>query len=491
MAKEIKVNVSLNKNYSKLDTQLSEIQSHYSKNPLKVTLGVNKVETLSAIKTAMNELVAKGKLNLPKIKLETSIDASKLSSQIQQALKAIQISEGTVNATSATKSIEAAATETKKVAEVSNTASKAQKNLADSFEIAKHKIDDSTESGKRLVAVYDELIGKLKAGEIDTQQAKVLKTDAVVHYKNDMKEAKEETDKASESVTTLGDRIENTFNKRLQFAMVATAVALIGRGLRQVYQNVVDIDSALTQLQIVTNANTVAMKQYASEAAKVAQETGSSLSDTLSSVTTYARLGYNTEDSMQLSKVTGILSNTADVQMSEAQSYITSIKQAYGDEISSFSDMTDKLIDVGQKLPISAGELGTGMQNSAAGLKESGNTLDQAIAILTAANNTVQDASKSSNAVKTVAARIRSASATDYTQATEDLEDLGEAYDTADIATVKYQEDLMNYAGVSITENGELRSTYDILNDLAGKWGDLGSEARSVILGDIAGKQCA
>jgi TP901 family phage tail tape measure protein len=129
---------------------------------------------------------------------------------------------------------------------------------------------------------------------------------------------------------------------------------------------------------------------------------------------------------------------------------------------------------------IDALEIGQAMNNASSILAANGNSFEEAMGILTAANTTLQDVSKSSTAVRTIVARI-SASKTE-------LEELGE--DTGSIiATANLDKEMRAY-GVSITDvNGELRSTFDILNDLHKKWGDLNTTQRAAIAGLLAGKR--
>ena len=54
----------------------------------------------------------------------------------------------------------------------------------------------------------------------------------------------------------------------------------------------------------------------------------------------------------------------------------------------------------------------------------------------------------------------------------------------------KLQKEFEKFAGISIEDtNGELRSTYDILSDLAKVWDTLSSEEQQLLGEDIAGKQ--
>lgn len=128
--------------------------------------------------------------------------------------------------------------------------------------------------------------------------------------------------------------------------------------------------------------------------------------------------------------------------------------------------------------PISVAELAEGMNNAGSALAAAGNSFDQSVALLTASNVTVQNISKSSTGLRTIAARIR--------KTTTELDDLGEVINEA-----KYQQiiDLLTGNGVKLTENGEYRSTYDILKDIADIWDRLSSMDQAAIAEQLAGNR--
>ena len=90
-----------------------------------------------------------------------------------------------------------------------------------------------------------------------------------------------------------------------------------------------------------------------------------------------------------------------------------------------------------------------------------------------------QNAARSSTGLRTIAARLRNVKT--------ELDELGEVMTEA-----KYQ-DLVNSltdAKVSLVDqNGELRSTYDILKDLAAVWDELSSSEQAALASNIAGKR--
>ena len=104
-------------------------------------------------------------------------------------------------------------------------------------------------------------------------------------------------------------------------------------------------------------------------------------------------------------------SNVAAISVEDATTSLVSVMKSFNLEAEDSLSILDKLTLVDQKYAISASELGEGLMLSASTLKEANNSLDQSVALLTAGNTSIQDASKVGNALKTVSMRIRGATA--------------------------------------------------------------------------------
>lgn len=327
---------------------------------------------------------------------------------------------------------------------------------------AKELVDEFSQSVKDAL---NENGGELTKEKVEELNTKFLETQAR------LKEIGRETD-------TVGNKIKEAFSSRVIQRIAQTLLLTLLRALRQVYQNVKEIDKAMTSLKIVTGATGKEMEGAAKSIAKSAKEIGASIVDLTNSTTVYARLGYSLKDAETLAKKTTIYANVAGVNVDEATTNITGIIKAFNIGADGLESVLDQLIWVGNNFAISQSEIGEAMNNAASSLAANGNTLQEAIGIVTAANVTLQNVSKSSTAVRTIAARISASTA--------ELQELGE--DVGDILTTAKLDAKMKAFGVSISgANGELRSTYDILGDLAQKWDTFTDSERAAIANMLAG----
>jgi len=252
--------------------------------------------------------------------------------------------------------------------------------------------------------------------------------------------------------------------------------------LRQLWQDIKEVNDALVQTQIVTGLSGDALEAYIDKAYAAADRSKDKVTNILSESTAYGRLGYDSELSVQLAQLTSMYSKLGDVDTSDATDAITALMKAF--DLKNADDIElalDKMIYVGNNFPISAAGLGEGLNNAASALSSAGNSLEQTLALLMAANATVQNPSKSSTAMRTITARIRNTKA--------ELDELGEELDEKYNTVAKYQKELLGLTGVDILDatGKNFRATYDILKDLADVWSTLSSAQQAAVTTMLAG----
>ena len=116
-----------------------------------------------------------------------------------------------------------------------------------------------------------------------------------------------------------------------------------------------------------------------------------------------------------------------------------------------------------------------GMQNAGASLKTMGASVTDSMAYFTAINEIMQNAGKSSNGLKAIAQNM-----TGITVSAKD----------GSLKLNKSALALKEYAKIDIQKpNGELRDMGDVLDELGGKWKDLGKTQQQALMVAIGGKQ--
>ena len=268
-----------------------------------------------------------------------------------------------------------------------------------------------------------------------------------------------------------------------QWIGVSGAVMTAVQTMREMYQAVYDVDTAMTSLYKVTNATNEEYQNFLSNANTQAQELGRSVSSLIQQTANWAQLGYNLPDATELAKVSSIYSNVGDVDDDTAVGDLVSIMHAFNIEASDSISIVDKLNEVSNNYSVSASDLGTGLKNSASALNLAGNSIDQTIAMITAMNSVVQDASESGNALKVLSMRLRGA--------TTDLEGIGEETDGVIKSTSTLRDTIKTLTnGFDIMkDDGSFKSTYDIMKGIASVWQQISDVDQANLLQIIAGKQ--
>lgn len=193
---------------------------------------------------------------------------------------------------------------------------------------------------------------------------------------------------------TVWGRMNKLFHNRFGSLVASMGIFQLINALGEIKNNVIAIDSALTQLEIVTGVSGNALQSYFEEAKKSAQELGISITDVLSSMETYARLGYSADEASILANVTGQMANVGAMTTDEATTGMTAILKAYDIKAEDATKIGDILTTVGKKYAISASELSEALENGGSSLEAANNSLEQSVALAAAGNAAVQDAGK-------------------------------------------------------------------------------------------------
>lgn len=195
---------------------------------------------------------------------------------------------------------------------------------------------------------------------------------------------------AHKNTLALSDRLGGLAKKFTSWLSVSQIIMFAVRSLRQMITNVKEIDSAMTQLQIVTGATDTQMEKFLTNSIKLAKELGQSVTDVLGSIETFSRLGYNLTEASELAKYAGILANVANVDTSEATTGITSIIKGYNMDVQNAEHVADVLVEVGQKYAVSASEMMEAYEKSGAALNATNTSFEKSAGLIAAANAAVE-----------------------------------------------------------------------------------------------------
>lgn len=341
------------------------------------------------------------------------------------------------------------------------------------YEETLNNLDKRQDLKKRLYDIRD-------AAEAQSKPFNVLS--------NEFAELKIDMENAGIAAETLGQKLSRLFKEHFQTAIAMAGVAMVKQGLREVYDNVVEIDDAMVELRKVTNESENAYSQFSDRAAKTARDLGASISDYISATADWSRLGYNMPDAEELARVSTLLKNVGDgiESVTDASSYMTSVLKGFDLVAEDAQKVADLVNEVANNEPASAEDILEILTRSGAALHEAGNDLDQAVALGVAMNSVTQNAESTGQTLKTVSMYLRAAKT--------DLTAMGESTDGCANSVSELRSELKKLTGVDIMADAagtQFKSTYDILMEISKVWGKLTDVDRANVTELLGGKRNA
>lgn len=163
--------------------------------------------------------------------------------------------------------------------------------------------------------------------------------------------------------------------------------------------------------------------------------------------------------------------NVSDEAISagDSASFIISQMIAFGIEAENAQSIIDKVNETANKFSVSSGDLSKALGIVASTSSAMGNSIDQTLGVVTAITEQTRNASKSARAANTIFSRLA--------QVVDENSDTG-----------KKLTEIYNNLGIALYDSsGQMRSTYDILADLASQWGSLDKNTQQYIAITSAG----
>lgn len=291
---------------------------------------------------------------------------------------------------------------------------------------------------------------------------------------------------AGENTKTFTDRVGGLASKFTSWLTVSQIIMQVYRALKEMVNVVVEVDTAMTELRKVTNETEATYADFLDNAASRAKRLGSTITDTVNASADFARLGHALDEAALLADAAIVYKNVGDgiEDINDASASIISTMRAFGVEVENVMFIVDKFNEVGNNFAISSKGVGDALLRSASALAAGNNTLDESIALITAANSTVQDADKVGTTLKTVSMFLRAAKT--------EAEEAGESTEGMANSVSELREEILALTGNKVDiqiDEDTFKSTYQIMKELSEVWGELSDISQANILEMIGGKR--
>lgn len=275
--------------------------------------------------------------------------------------------------------------------------------------------------------------------------------------------------KAGVETTNVFDKLNSALKTNIKQRAVTAIAGFSVQQLKEVYDNVVKLDSAVVNLSMVTGYNRDRTKELVASYSEMAQELGAVTSEVAAAADDWLRQGYSLEDTNELIKTSTVLSKIGLIDSAEATQYLTSAIKGYKVEINDAMSIADKLSAVDMAAAVSVGGLAEGMSKTANSARLAGVEMDTLLGYLAAVGEvTQQDMASIGNAFKTMFARYSNVKLNKL------VDDDGESLND--------YERILTRVGIRLRDNlGEFRDFTDVLDDVQAKWSSLTEVEQSAI----------
>ena len=260
-----------------------------------------------------------------------------------------------------------------------------------------------------------------------------------------------------------------------QFSIYAIALRTVKSALREATQTIARLDQYLTEQAMVTGKTRKETYQLLESYQSMAGSLGTTTKEVAEVTTQFLRQGKSVQDSLKLTEAAISAAKVAGISATESVNYLTTALNGFQLSADQAIRVSDKFAAVAATAATSYDEIAIALSKVAAQANLAGMSIDYTTALLTKGLETTREAPETiGTALKTIIARMR------------ELSDYGETLggDT-DINNVESQ---LAYVGIQLRDNnGELRSTEDVLNDLGQKWDTLNSNQQAAVAKALAG----
>lgn len=264
----------------------------------------------------------------------------------------------------------------------------------------------------------------------------------------------------------------NVLGRVLEFYVASLPVRVFETMVRETITTITEFDKELTEFKKVSDLSGESLQEYTEKLGELGETVGRVTSQMVSSATEFRKSGYSDEDSAQLAQIANMYMNIADEELEagEAASFVIAQLKAFYPEaeknntiMEDSMHIIDAVNEVSNKFAVSSADLSENVGKISAALGNAGNSYEELLGMTTAITETTRSASTAVRGLRMTASRL--------------MQVLDESSTTG-----KKLKQIYSDLGIELlNEDGQLRSTYDILKDLSDQWDNLSTNEKDYI----------
>ena len=266
--------------------------------------------------------------------------------------------------------------------------------------------------------------------------------------------------------------------ERAKYSIANTLIYGSINAMKDMVANVRELDKAQVELRKVTNLSGQSLKDFTNEAYQMGSKVAKTGTEIVQASTEFAKMGYDPKQALGLSELASRFQNIADTEISAAESakFINSQLKAFGktDSLQKFTGdfekaqhVIDSTNEVANNFAVGTNDLQNALTKAGSAMSVAGNSFEETIGMVTAGTEImVGQPAKVGRGLRTIAINISK---------------LAQEQETLSVANGKYTISLQD-------QDGQMKSTYDIMSQLGDIWGDLNETEQTALATQLAGK---
>ena len=337
-------------------------------------------------------------------------------------------------------------------------------------------IDDSQKTVSELNSKIKTLENKVSELKLKIDSQKVSKANKQLASLNaTAKEGKKQAEKWQYSWT-------KAFQSFTTYMSVTTVFYQTIHTIRDMIDEVTELDGALVELKKVTDLEGESLKKFTKEAYEAGANVAKTGTEMVEAATSFAKAGYSKDQILQLGEVATMYTNIADeaISSADAADFIIAQLKAFNLEskdmnetLSNAYHIIDAVNEVSNNFAVSSSDIATNLGKASSVMANAGNSMEQMIGLMAAGTEVTRNASKVANGLKTITLRLQG------------MDDEGEK----NLELMSQMEGLFNKLGKTVyNTDGTLKNTYDLLGELADVYPTLTAAEKAYVTETIAGK---
>ena len=273
---------------------------------------------------------------------------------------------------------------------------------------------------------------------------------------------------------SLGEQLRIQLRQQAIYTVCHTMLQGIGEAISDCVNYTVDLDSAMTNIRVVTMGTKEEAKELLETYNKMGQKLGANTLDIAEGSIDWLRQGFSEADTEKLVEASTKLSKLALIDNAEATEYLTSALKGYKLEAQDAIGVIDQLVAIDLEAATSAGDMSEAMSRTANMARTTGIEMNELLGMIATMSEVTQNsASTIGNSVKTILSRMSNVKA-----GLDNFE--GEALNDV--------EKTLNRVGIALRDNqGNWYDFYDVLDEVASKWDSFSDTQQSQITTALGG----